>query len=150
MSRQSRQVQFDWTGNAAAGQFLNTDHMILFLSTFVPTVNSVISDFITNRVAVVDMAAFVMAAAWNVGLDLGGDGQAIYGGLAKMTPTGGATVPILAGGWFLTNQAETSLLGWKTFDNPIAFSTLGDKLFIKPSFTDPLESDSDDEFLAGP
>jgi len=147
---QVRVVQNTMAGNIAANQFTIADNVRLYLSTFTPTPNSTLSDFMTNRVAALDIADVPTTVGWLGGVDILGRALIILGELLVFTPAGTATFPILAGGWFITNAADTTLLAHGSFDDPVSFDTVLDTLIVKPSMYWDGLTNADAEFIDGP
>jgi len=148
---QTREVEAGMALNLTPNFFTATDKMFLFKSTFHPTRNSTLADFTANKIAAADVLPVTMSGSWIGGIAPDQSASMIYGGLVQFTPVSGTvTYPVIAGGWYIANSGGTALLGSKEFDNPFTFNTDADVLLVKPSFTFPVDGESDDEFVAGP
>jgi len=148
--QQSRSILAAIAADLAANYFVNTDKMVLFLSTFVPAGNSTIADFIANRVANGDILPFTLTEPWLPGISGDGEGLLIYNGLADFIAPNGTTSPVIAGGWFIADTGLTDLKLFGVFEAPINFDNDLDELLVKPSMTFPVDADADSEFIDAP
>lgn len=148
--RQTRETMSDIAGVIQGGEFTATDELVLFQSTFTPTAISTLADFDSNRIAATDTVPFTMAGGWASGVAPDAGWILIANDLAEFIPAVTAVFPFIAGGWYVRDVGDNSLLASGVFDTPIVFNSEFDILKVKAILSGDAIGDQDAEFIAGP